>query len=184
MVRIVKVSLIGDANIGKTQLCNIYTNKTSLNSKNLNYIPTLACNVFTIPISYYQFKIWDCSGNEKFQGLKEGYYIDSSIIVIMAKLTNSFSKNIIRWHKISQLTARNTPVIVIGHRTDNFNNSFEIQESVKNWFDSNNVKHEYIEIDIKNQINVYKPLESMVKFVEDNPLMIKNIKTFTEYYNE
>ena len=55
------------------------------------------------------FDVWDTAGQEKFGGLRDGYYINGQCGIIMFDVTSRITyKNVPNWHrKRSPLSARN-----------------------------------------------------------------------------
>ena len=51
-----------------------------------------------------QFDVWDTAGQEKFGGLRDGYYINGQCGIIMFDVTSRITyKNVPNWHRTSQL---------------------------------------------------------------------------------
>lgn len=55
-----------------------------------------------------QFDVWDTAGQEKFGGLRDGYYINGQCGIIMFDVTSRITyKNVPNWHRTC---AHNTPL--------------------------------------------------------------------------
>jgi GTP-binding nuclear protein Ran len=51
-----------------------------------------------------QFDVWDTAGQEKFGGLRDGYYINGQCGIIMFDVTSRITyKNVPNWHRKSDL---------------------------------------------------------------------------------
>ena len=51
-----------------------------------------------------QFDVWDTAGQEKFGGLRDGYYINGQCGVIMFDVTSRITyKNVPNWHRTSEV---------------------------------------------------------------------------------
>ncbi len=49
-----------------------------------------------------QFDVWDTAGQEKFGGLRDGYYINGQCGIIMFDVTSRITyKNVPNWHRMS-----------------------------------------------------------------------------------
>lgn len=47
-----------------------------------------------------QFDVWDTAGQEKFGGLRDGYYINGQCAIIMFDVTSRITyKNVPNWHR-------------------------------------------------------------------------------------
>jgi GTP-binding nuclear protein Ran len=76
--------LVGDARVGKTSLVRFALTDAIEN----RYIPTLGVEVHPIVWNSPQrglrrFNVWDCAGNPRFGGLRDGYYIQAQIAIVM-----------------------------------------------------------------------------------------------------
>ena len=48
-----------------------------------------------------QFDVWDTAGQEKFGGLRDGYYINGQCGIIMFDVTSRITyKNVPNWHRM------------------------------------------------------------------------------------
>ena len=76
-----KIALIGCEGVGKTSIIR----KLITNNFSTNYIPTLGIEVFNLrfktTVGIIQFNIWDCAGQDKYGGLRDGYYIKSDACI-------------------------------------------------------------------------------------------------------
>ena len=49
-----------------------------------------------------QFDVWDTAGQEKFGGLRDGYYINGQCGIIMFDVTSRITyKNVPNWHRMT-----------------------------------------------------------------------------------
>lgn len=54
-----------------------------------------------------QFDVWDTAGQEKFGGLRDGYYINGQCGIIMFDVTSRITyKNVPNWHRTSPHSRR------------------------------------------------------------------------------
>jgi len=79
-----KVVLIGNGASGKTT----WLKRLLTNSFDQRYVPTLGVEVhpYEIPGENIVFNVWDCAGQEKFGGLRDGYYICANAGIIFHDL--------------------------------------------------------------------------------------------------
>lgn len=78
-----KVVLVGDAMVGKTSLV-----RYALTGELTNlYEATLGVEVHPIVWDSHRglrrFNVWDCAGNPRFGGLRDGYYVQADIAIVM-----------------------------------------------------------------------------------------------------
>ena len=78
-----KLVLVGDGGVGKTT----FVKRHLTGEFEKKYIPTLGVEVH--PMSFhtskgeYTFDVWDTAGQEKFGGLRDGYYVGGKCGIIM-----------------------------------------------------------------------------------------------------
>lgn len=58
--------------------------------------------MFTQNYGGIQFDVWDTAGQEKFGGLRDGYYINGQCGIIMFDVTSRITyKNVPNWHRMT-----------------------------------------------------------------------------------
>ena len=87
------------------------------------YPATLGVEVH--PLVFYtnrgaiQFNCWDTAGQEKFGGLREGYYIQSQCAIIMFDVTSRATyNNVSSWHGDLVRVCENIPIVLCGNKVD------------------------------------------------------------------
>jgi len=93
-----KVILVGEGGVGKS----VYLRRLLTSEFRKKYIATLGVEVHPIKLNTnygeISLKIWDCAGQEKFGGLRDGYYIKSDAVIYMYDSTSKITlKNLHRW---------------------------------------------------------------------------------------
>jgi len=114
-----KLVLVGDGGVGKTTL--VKRHLTGEFEK--KYIPTLGVEVhplkFTTNCGPLVFNVWDTAGQEKFGGLRDGYYISGQSAVIMFDVTSRITyKNVPNWHRDIVRVCENIPIVLVGNKVD------------------------------------------------------------------
>merc|ERR1712180_119993 len=57
-----------------------------------------------------QFNCWDTAGQEKFGGLRDGYYIQGQCAIIMFDVTSRVTyKNVPNWHRDWSVSVKTSP---------------------------------------------------------------------------
>lgn len=110
---------MGDGGTGKTTF--VKRHKTGEFEK--KYIATLGVEVH--PLVFYtkygpiEFNLWDTAGQEKFGGLRDGYYIQSQAAIIMFDVTSRVTyKNVPNWHRDLVRVCDNIPIVLCGNKVD------------------------------------------------------------------
>lgn len=66
-----------------------------------------------------KFNVWDTAGQEKFGGLRDGYYIQGQCAVIMFDVTSRVTyKNVPNWHRDLTRVCENIPIVLCGNKVD------------------------------------------------------------------
>ena len=87
------------------------------------YVATLGVEVH--PLVFYtnrgpiRFNVWDTAGQEKFGGLRDGYYIQGQCAIIMFDVTARVTyKNVPNWHRDLVRVCENIPIVLCGNKVD------------------------------------------------------------------
>jgi len=94
-----KIIICGDPSVGKSSLILRFTN----NAFRRHYIPTLGVNVsdkiFKIEESYVQLVLWDIAGQQKFQTMRQQFYLGSDGIFLIFDLSRPSSlESVSKWY--------------------------------------------------------------------------------------
>merc|ERR1711869_7406 len=109
----------GDGGVGKTTL--VKRHLTGEFEK--KYIPTLGVEVhplaFNTNCGTLCFNVWDTAGQEKFGGLRDGYYIQGKCAIVMFDVTSRITyKNVPNWHRDIVRVCENIPIVLVGNKVD------------------------------------------------------------------
>jgi GTP-binding nuclear protein Ran len=95
-----KLVLVGDGGVGKTT----FVKRHLTGEFEKKYVATLGVEVH--PLEFHTnrgqlvFNVWDTAGQEKFGGLRDGYYIQGQCAIIMFDVTSRITyKNVPNWHR-------------------------------------------------------------------------------------
>jgi len=114
-----KVILVGDGGTGKTTFV-----KRHLSGEfEKKYVATLGVEVR--PLTFYtnkgvvRFNVWDTAGQEKFGGLRDGYYIQVQAAIIFFDVTSRITyKNVPNWHRDLVRVCGEIPMVLVGNKVD------------------------------------------------------------------
>jgi GTP-binding nuclear protein Ran len=87
------------------------------------YVATLGVEVHPLPFytnyGLIVFNVWDTAGQEKFGGLRDGYYIQGQCAIIMFDVTSRVTyKNVPNWHRDLIRVCENIPIVLCGNKVD------------------------------------------------------------------
>ncbi len=114
-----KLVLVGDGGVGKTTF--VTRHKTGEFKK--QYVATMGVEVR--PLSFFTnygkitYVCWDTAGQEKYGGLRDGYYIGGQAAIIMFDVTSRVTyKSVPTWHKDLVRACDNIPMVLCGNKVD------------------------------------------------------------------
>ena len=114
-----KVVVIGEGGVGKSSWVQRYLSP----GFQKKYIATMGVEVASLNLmtnyGLVKFNIWDCAGQEKLGGLREGYYLGADCAIIMFDVTSRITyKNILKWYKDVYRICKNVPVVLVGNKVE------------------------------------------------------------------
>lgn len=114
-----KLILVGDGGVGKTT----FVKRHLTGEFEKKYVATLGVEVH--PLGFHTnygplcFNVWDTAGQEKFGGLRDGYYIQGQCAIIMFDVTSRITyKNVPNWHRDLVRVCENIPIVLCGNKVD------------------------------------------------------------------
>ena len=140
---LVKIALLGDTTVGKTNLVSRFTDNIFIS----NNPPTLGYDFKSKTILLKNSKkkaklqIWDTAGQERYMSLCKTVFqrVDGVILVYDITEIKSFD-NILNWIKIVKEFNDKMPILLIGNKTDLEDNRLISYEEGKKLADENNLK--------------------------------------------
>ncbi|KAI9297670.1 ras-domain-containing protein [Neoconidiobolus thromboides FSU 785] len=149
-----KLVLVGDGGTGKTT----FVKRHLTGEFEKKYIATLGVEVH--PLSFHTnlglivFDTWDTAGQEKFGGLRDGYYINGQCAIIMFDVTSRITyKNVPNWHRDLTRVCDNVPIVLCGNKVDI--KERKVKAKVITFHRKKNLQ--YYDISAKSNYNFEKP---------------------------
>lgn len=161
-----KLVLVGDGGTGKTTFV-----KRHLSGEfEKKYIATIGVEVH--PLTFHTncgpivFNVWDTAGQEKFGGLRDGYYIQGQCGIIMFDVTSRITyKNVPNWHRDLTRVCENIPIVLCGNKVD----VKERKVKAKQITFHRKKNLQYYEISAKCNYNFEKPFIWLARKLTGNP---------------
>lgn len=112
----IKIVFLGDGGVGKTT----YLSKAKGKDFETRYVATMGVDVSPVKIGNVQFNCWDTAGQEKFAGLRDGYYVGTEAAIIMFDTTSRVTyKSVYHWYRdLVRVCGDTIPIILCGTKTD------------------------------------------------------------------
>ncbi|KNC86414.1 GTP-binding nuclear protein Ran [Sphaeroforma arctica JP610] len=149
-----KLVLVGDGGTGKTT----FVKRHLTGEFEKKYVATLGVEVH--PLQFHTnlgpiiFNVWDTAGQEKFGGLRDGYYIQGQCAIIMFDVTARVTyKNVPNWHRDLVRVCENIPIVLCGNKVD----IKDRKVKAKNIVFHRKKNLQYYDISAKSNYNFEKP---------------------------
>ena len=160
-----KLVLLGDTNVGKTSIFNLFINGKFEESKGSSIGVDFSTKNYKYKNKNYSITLFDTAGQERFRSIIQGYYHMGQGIFLVFDLTNNNSLNSIpTWIESIKENNEESKYIILGNKDDLKNKiSDEEINSVLG-----QIKEKYIFIktsSVKNQ-NINKAFEKMIDLIE------------------
>ncbi|KAL6216950.1 hypothetical protein ACLB2K_010168 [Fragaria x ananassa] len=116
-----------------------------------------------------RFYCWDTAGQEKFGGLRDGYYIHGQCAIIMLDVTARLTyKNVPTWHRDLCRVCENIPIVLCGNKVDVKNRQVKAKQVT--FHRKKNLQ--YYEISAKSNYNFEKPFLYLARKLAGNMELI------------
>ncbi|OSX73874.1 hypothetical protein BU14_0322s0009 [Porphyra umbilicalis] len=161
-----KLILVGDGGVGKTTFV-----KRHLSGEfQKKYVATVGVEVH--PLSFHTnfgpiiFQCWDTAGQEKFGGLRDGYYIQGQAAIIMFDVTSRVTyKNVPNWHRDLVRVCEAIPTVLCGNKVDIKDR--KVKAKAITYHRKKNLQ--YYDISAKSNYNFEKPFLWLARKLAGNP---------------
>jgi len=141
MSYIIKLVLLGEANVGKTSLVYRFIEDKFRE----NYKSTLGVNLLKKDIEHNKYgsvsaQIWDLGGQESFKSLRRLYLEGANGALLVYDMTNKKTyEKLDEWVQSFREARNDAPIILIGNKSD-LESQIKITESeARNYANSNNM---------------------------------------------
>lgn len=164
-----KCVLVGDGGTGKTT----FVKRHLTGEFEKKYVATLGVEVH--PLIFHtnrgpiRFNVWDTAGQEKFGGLRDGYYIQGQSAVIMFDVTSRVTyKNVPNWHRDLVRVCENIPIVLCGNKVD---------------IKDRKVKAKSIVFHRKKNLQVFLSSQTLIIYIHIIRTSIKSILIFLVFFS-
>lgn len=149
-----KCLLVGEGGVGKTT----FVKRHMTGEFEKKYVATIGVEVHEIPFDTNRgrllFNVWDTAGQEKFGGLRDGYYIQGQCAMIMFDVTSRVTyKNVEIWYRDLVRVCGDIPIVLVGNKIDVKDRKVKAKQI--NFHRKKNLA--YFEVSAKSNFNYEKP---------------------------
>lgn len=161
-----KLILVGDGGTGKTT----FVKRHLTGEFEKRYVATVGVDVH--PLTFYTnrglicFNCWDTAGQEKFGGLRDGYYIEGQCAIIMFDVTSRNTyKNVPNWYRDITRVCDNIPIVLVGNKVDCADR--QVKAKMINFHRKKGIQ--YYDVSAKSNYNFEKPFVWLAKRLANDP---------------
>jgi GTP-binding nuclear protein Ran len=163
-----KLILVGDGGTGKTT----FVKRHLTGEFEKRYIATVGVDVH--PLHFHTncgmicFNCWDTAGQEKFGGLRDGYYIQGQCAIIMFDVTSRNTyRSVPNWYRDIVRVCDVIPMVLVGNKVD------APERAVKAKMITFHHKKalQYYDISAKTNYNFEKPFVWLAKRLANDPTL-------------
>jgi len=162
---VVKICLLGEANVGKTSLVYRFIE----NKFRENYKSTLGVNLLKKDLDIEKYgdvsaQIWDLGGQESFKSLRKLYLegANGALLIFDMTVRKTFEK-LNEWIQGFRETRGKQPLLLIGNKID-LENKIKVKENEAKKFAEKN-KMAYLFTSAKTGNNVEKAFKDLIKTI-------------------
>lgn len=121
---------------------------------------------FNNSVKYLIILLQDTAGQEKFGGLRDGYYIQGQCAIIMFDVTSRITyKNVPNWHRDLVRVCENIPIVLCGNKVDIKDRKVKAKSIV--FHRKKNLQ--YYDISAKSNYNFEKPFLWLARKLVGDP---------------
>jgi len=107
------------------------------------------------------FNVWDTAGQEKFGGLRDGYYINGQAAIIMFDvLSMATYKNVSQWYRDVNRICEDIPICLVGNKVDVKDRKVKPKQIL---FHRKKPNMQYYDISAKSNYNFEKPFLWLIR---------------------
>lgn len=170
------IGLVGDSDVGKTTFLNFMQNGVFDEMKPAK---TIGVEYLAYRRSNRNWNIWDLAGDHAFNGVTRGYYSQVDMFLLFFDVNNITSfNNLDDWiNRISTNSKKDSKIILVGNKNDL--QKLYSTESLNTFCNKYNIM--FIEISIKNAININILLQSIENELNNSNLYFRGLKSTDKY---
>ena len=140
----IKVILIGDSGVGKTNLINVSSGGAFNENEKSSLTASYLKKVITINNEKYTLSLWDTIGQEKLRSLSKLFFKNSKIVIYVYDITNLESFNGLEsWNKdVKEMVGDDDTIIkaIVGNKQDLYLSEKVSEDTALNYASTLNAK--------------------------------------------
>jgi len=156
-----KCLLVGSGGVGKTS----FVRRHIAGEFNRRYVPTMGMNIHPMQLETTRgsvlLDVCDTAGQERFGVLRDGYYKDADMAIIMFDVTSRITyKDVPRWYNdITRVCGPDIPIVLVGNKVDVQHRTVKTKQV--NYHTKKGIS--YVEISAKTNLNFDVPFVTLLR---------------------
>ena len=165
----IKMILIGDSGVGKTNLINTSIGLSFTTDENPTASGTFVSKEFEIDGKTYIINLWDTAGEESYRGITQLFYRGAEIVVLVYDICSLESFNSLKdWYELAENTINTEHIYgIAGNKKDLFLESKTDDNEAMKFAESKNAKFKLV--------SAKEDPGSFIQFVEELIMVYKKI---------
>jgi small GTP-binding protein len=118
----IKIIIIGDSGVGKTNLINVYNNGQFIKESNSTLTSNYISKTQKIGQIEYDVQLWDTPGQEKYRSITKLFYRGTKICIIVYDITNRTTfESLDYWvGSVNDVLGKDPLIAIVGNKIDLF----------------------------------------------------------------
>ena len=165
---VVKIIVIGNQSVGKTNIINRYVKGEFTQDYNITIgMDFLSCNL-ELGDKIFKLRIWDTAGSEQFRSITKGYYQNSCCAIIVYDITDESSfRSVKQWiDDCHSYGSHRIHLVLVGNKIDLQSERKITKEDATEL--ATQFGMEFIETSAKTGENINTLFEEICKYVNKN----------------
>lgn len=116
----IKLIIVGDAGVGKTNLIHRFAKGEFKNDYHLTIGMDFLSQNIQVDDKYFSLEIWDTAGSEKFKSITKGFYNNSTSVIVVYDITDEKSFiSISNWiEDVKNYSNKKVDIVLVGNKND------------------------------------------------------------------
>jgi len=117
----------------------------------------------------YVFKVWDSAGQEKYGGLRDGYFIAGKCAIIMFDVSSRVTyKDVPGWYRDVTRVCGNIPTVLLGNKCEDPDRKVKSEHVTFHKKSERITPIEYFEVSAKTNFQIEKPFIWLLRRLTNN----------------
>ena len=166
----IKVILIGDSGVGKTNLINTCAGLEFVEGKNPTISGSFIEKIIEINNEKYEVNLWDTAGQEAYRGVTKLFFRGSNIVLLVYDITSTLTfKSLEEWAKTcKELITEKFIFGVVGNKNDLYLDKKVTEEEAKAFAETINSKFKLVSAKTDPQAFTDFITELVIDFININ----------------